>query len=116
MKVLVVGLNPSRKNGKSPTLKRLYTWLDTLNLPVVSFTNVYESYDIEETEPQDIKSISKGYDKVIVLGARASNVVRNMDVDHYCLPHPSGRNLRTNDPIFIHQALEGCNNYLRGQS
>lgn len=116
MKVLVVGLNPSKKHGDSPSLKTLYKWLTYLDLPVVSFTNLYEGYDIDtsKTQGQFIKSISKEYDKVLALGSIVSNCLRVLDVDHFRLPHPSGLNRQLNDEKFVHDQLEACKNYLKG--
>lgn len=116
MKVLVIGLNPSRKHGKSKTLKTLYSWLDVLDIPVVSFTNLYGGYEIKHSEKQDhfIRSISKEYDKIICLGDTVSNCLHHMDIDHGYLPHPSGLNRKINDKIYVHEQLELCKNYVRG--
>lgn len=116
MKVLVVGLNPSRQHGKSPTLRNLYNWLDRLNISFVSFTNLYEGYTAtpgsEKTEY--IARISQEYDKVICLGATVSTALRGMDIDHFRMPHPSGRNRLLNDQRFVDQQISACKNYLYG--
>ena len=116
MRVLVVGLNPSIKHGKSKSLSTLYKWLDYLNLDIVSFTNLYQNYTLGGDDDQDksIKAISKQYDKVLALGSVVSNNLYHLDVDHYRLPHPSGRNRSLNNKEFVHEQLELCKNYLKG--
>lgn len=116
MKVLVIGLNPSRLNGKSPTIKKLYKWLDCLNLDKVSFTNIYGSYDIDPLDQNNInvvKNCAKEYDKVLALGKMASHSLQTMDIPHFGLPHPSGLNRKLNDEKYIHDRLQACKNYLQ---
>lgn len=117
MKVLVVGLNPSRKGGSSPTLKRLYMWMDYLNLQYVSFINLYEGYEISESSCNSakIREYSKEYDKIISLGTSSSSALNRMDIDHFDLPHPSGLNRKLNDHNYVHERLELCKNYLRSK-
>lgn len=116
MRVLVVGLNPSRKHNNNPSLKRLYGWLDELHLKTVSFINLYEDYEIAyKTEKTEfIQSISKDYDKIIALGSQVSRALSNVDIEHFKLPHPSGRNRQLNDPGFVHKELKACKNWLKG--
>lgn len=114
MRVLVVGLNPSKLGGSSPSLKRLYMWMDLLNLSIFSFTNLYEGYEIKNQHPTlfKIKDYSKEYDKVICLGQVVSNYLSRMDIDHFRLPHPSGLNRQLNDENLVHEMISSCKNYL----
>lgn len=114
MKVLVVGLNPSIKGGNSPTIKNLYKWLDVLQLKYVSFINLYDDYGSHYKTPnqQFIKEISVRYDRVLCLGRVVSNTLRNMDIDCFDLPHPSGLNRQLNNVNYVHERLEACKNYL----
>lgn len=114
MKVLVVGLNPSKKHGNSPTLKNLNNWLDRLNLGPVSFINLYEGYEINESEKtiQFIKNISKDYDRVIALGNEVSRNLSSSNIGHFKLPHPSGLNRLLNDSRYVREKLEDCKRYL----
>lgn len=117
MRVLVVGLNPSRKGGSSSSLKRLYEWMNYLNLEIVSFTNLYEDYEIRKDKSQidTVRTISKEYDKIIALGQVVSIALSNVDIDCCSLPHPSGLNRKMNDKEYVHKQLEACKNYLYGR-
>lgn len=114
MKVLVIGLNTSKKYGKSKSLKTLYNWLDVLDLHLVSFTNLYGGYAIKPSEKEDqfIQSISRDYDKIIALGDTVSNDLRRMGITHGYLPHPSGLNRKINNKKYVNERLEICKNYL----
>lgn len=116
MRVLIVGLNPSRKGGSSRSLTTLYSWMDILGLNIVSFTNLYEGYEINKNASQidAIREYSKQYDKIIALGEVVFNSLLSMDI--YCvkLPHPSGLNRKLNDQNFVHEQLVSCKNSLYG--
>lgn len=116
MKILVVGLNPSRKHGKSPTIKHLNQWLKDLDAPMVSFVNLYEGYDIKRTHPDanQIAEMSKGYNKILALGNAVSVTLLRLGISHYRLPHPSGLNRKLNDKRYVHEQLVACKNYLKG--
>jgi hypothetical protein len=114
----VIGLNPSKKHNNNPTLKRLYKWLDILNLKHVGFLNLYEDYEInyKRNKVEFIKECVSEFDRVLCLGSETSRVLLNNDIAHFKLPHPSGLNRLNNDPIYIHKQLERCKNYLNGGS
>lgn len=115
MKVLVVGLNPSVKGGKSTTLKNLTEWLNLLNLQYVSFINAYDTYgkvSISDLKKDELIEKSKGYAKVIALGSLASKSLISVGIDHFKLPHPSGLNRQLNNQDFIHSKLNECKEYL----
>jgi hypothetical protein len=117
LKILVVGLNPSRKHGNSPSLKLLFKWFDELGIQYASFINLYEGYEINGSACQIefIRDISKEYDRVLALGQTVSDHLSRVDVHHYSLPHPSGLNRLLNDKKYVHDQLEACKNYLRGE-
>lgn len=114
MKVLVVGLNPSRKHGDSPTLKTMYKWLDDLKLDPVSFINLYEDYEIDykNKKIEFIKEISKDYDRILGLGNEVSRSLSIADINHFKLPHPSSLNRLLNDSRYVREKLEACRHYL----
>ena len=114
MKVLVVGLNPSRKLGNSPSLKNLHDWLEYLDLKVVSFQNLYEDFDKSKLKICLIKKLSKEYDKIIALGNKVSNQLIKEGVDHFMLPHPSPLNRLLNNKVMIRHSLVACKSYLEG--
>lgn len=116
MKILVIGLNPSRKHGKSPALKLLFQWFDELGINYASFTNLYEGYEIVGSPCQIdyIQSIFKDYDRVLALGQMVSDSLSRVDIHHFNLPHPSGLNRLLNDKKYVHETLMACKNYLQG--
>jgi hypothetical protein len=116
LKILVVGLNPSRKHGQSKTLVTLYKWLDRLNINMVSFVNLYEDYepDYSNSKIEYIKTISRDYTKIIALGNAPSSALHDMDINHFKLPHPSGLNRQINDPRFVDEQIVACKYYLYG--
>lgn len=117
MKVLIVGLNPAKCGGSAPSLKNLYKWLDTLELERVSFINLFGDYGnkYEISNAEFIESIAPDYDKVITLGTVVHKYLVAMQISHYSLPHPSPLNRKLNDPIYVHETLEACKNYLSGR-
>lgn len=117
LRIIVLGMNPSKKLGKSQSLHRLNQWMTTLGVQFYSFDNVYPFYGTFEAAQVDtthVKWICAPYDKVIALGTKVSNILHDLDVDHCHLPHPSGLNRKLNDPIYVHESLLACNNYLYG--
>lgn len=116
MKVLVVGLNPSKLDGKSPSLKTLNRWLTDLNVMSYSFMNIYQDYQINEKTSQAdlIRAYSKSYDKIIALGRTVAVHLDHMEIDHFVMPHPSGLNRLLNDKKFVDLKLQACKNYLEG--
>lgn len=117
MKTLVIGLNPSRNLGRSSSLRSLNKWLDILNLKVVSFTNLYEGFEIDEKENKIdfIKEIAKDYDATLALGERVSCKLSVSGVNHFKLPHPSGRNRNLNNGKYVIEQLKLCKNYIESK-
>lgn len=50
--------------------------------------------------------------KVIALGGFASQVLHKLGVEHFKLPHPSGRNRLLNDRNYEAEQLKLCREYL----
>ena len=116
MKVLVLGLNPSKQLGKSATLKRLREWLEVLELQYVSFDNIYPGFNqfsLKDINADYIREISQASEKVLALGRRVSDILGLMGIDHFCLPHPSGLNRQLNNSKVIESKLMECKSYLR---
>lgn len=115
MKILVIGLNPSKRGSKSPTLKTLKIWLDYLDIKYISLTNIYGGYgkfSLKDVQTDQVKEVSKDYNKILALGSKVSNVLDLMGINHFNLPHPSGLNRQLNNSNYIHERLEACKNYL----
>lgn len=115
LRVLVVGQNPSKRGGTSKSLMRLAEWINVLELKQFSFTNIYDSYEVETASVDPtLDQFVRSYDRVIALGQVASNTLRSMGVSHFDLPHPSGLNRKLNDEKFVHEKLQACKNYVWG--
>lgn len=112
MKVLVIGLNPSKKGGTSSSLRKLYSWMDILGLTYVSFINLYEDYEInyKNKKVKYIQEISNEYDRILCLGSEVSKQLKLLN--HFKLPHPSGLNRQLNNPKYVTQKLKECRKYL----
>lgn len=117
MKVLVVGLNPSKLGGKSPSINTLNKWMDQLGLRTCSFINLYEKDICPEQCQIDLirKMVTVNqYDAVICLGGIVSKQLYLNDIDHFRLPHPSPRNRQLNNKKYVYNELLACKNYLNG--
>lgn len=115
LKVLVLGCNPSKKGGKSQTLKKLDKWLDFLDLKYVSFCNVSHTYgpvNVKDIDHEYVRSIVGSYKKILTLGVTSSRVLSVMGIQHFGLPHPSGCNRNLNDKSYETQKLINCKKYL----
>lgn len=96
----------------SPAIKRLYSWLETLDVRFVSFVNV--SHERGDFRPSDddidflwrCLCIHDG--PIIALGTAVSRHLRRLHFYHFKLPHPSGRNRVLNNPRVAVRALHDC--------
>jgi hypothetical protein len=111
LKVIVFGLSPSTKGGKSKSLTKLKLWLDYIDLQYVSFDNIFWTPG-ETVNAKWIEEISKNYDKIVALGVATGSVLSCLGIDHYTLPHPSGLNRKLNDSEYVNQKLNKCKEYL----
>ena len=112
-KVLVVGINPSFKKKKNPTLIRLHRWMEELGCKPFSFTNVIHKegvYNKSDIDYNWINECSRGYDKIICLGGFVSSAMA--DIPHHMMPHPSPLNRQLNSPEYERRQLELAMEYL----
>lgn len=59
------------------------------------------------------RAIEADHTKVIALGNNAMNYLLKVGVEEFfLLPHPSGRNLKLNDPKFVKATLSQCRRYI----
>jgi uracil-DNA glycosylase len=49
----------------------------------------------------------------VALGNEASKELERLNIQHFKLPHPSGRNRLLNNKKFIDSELEKCKNYIK---
>lgn len=53
---------------------------------------------------------------VVALGNSVSSVLSRLGVEHFKMPHPSGRNRLLNDPVFEMMKLCECREYIEAYS
>lgn len=53
---------------------------------------------------------------IVALGNNASKALHDMRVNHFKLPHPSGRNRQLNDKAFITDRIALCRIWLRDRT
>lgn len=115
MRVIFVGLNPARPGRTlSQALRRLYRWADSLGIGYFSFTNAYYG-SLDEPDLQFLRDCLAGYDRVIALGNVASSSLHKIGIEHFKMPHPSGRNRLLNDREYELAMIERCREYIRGE-
>lgn len=117
MKVLVVGLNPSRRSPnkkvlKNSTLERLNKWMDFFGIINFSFINSYDTIDKSDIDIKRLGIASESYSKVIALGNAVSNSLSKAGVNHFKMPHPSPLNRKLNDKQYEADILIRCKHYL----
>lgn len=126
--VMVVGSNPSRSqpNPKLPffgsrSLAILLYWLEALGCQHAHLTNVSDQVTPEnrplKVSEYQLDRLKAEIDRenptaIITVGKTADHALKKLGVDHYPLPHPSGRNRLLNDPDYVRERLEECQYWL----
>jgi uracil-DNA glycosylase len=112
MKILFVGDCPSAKNISvevafvgTKSHKILLDWIEKLGCNHYEITNSHN-------EEQLTKIKNSGADKIIALGNLASARLDKLNLSHFKLPHPSGRNRLLNNKQFINEKLIDAKIYL----
>lgn len=121
MKVLVIGMNPSKQGRvgakENSTVKKLHEWMTDLGVKHFSFSNSYEhttdKIPLSQINYDRLFTLTQNYGKIIALGNFASEALDKINVSHFKLPHPSPLNRQLNDKNFERHVLENCRNYLR---
>lgn len=115
--ILVVGINPSVKMGKSKTLARLFYWMEEIGVDVFSFTNVIHTTGVYKKADIDydyLKGCCEGYDQVFALGNFASDALARINIPHHALPHPSPLNRNLNCKDYEREQIESARKYIHG--
>lgn len=115
-RVLIIGMNPSMKRLKSPTLKVVDQWATAWGLDYYSFDNIYGhpgSFSLKDIRREEILEQVRGHDRIVVLGSKVSDILRLMGVEHFKMPHPSGLNRQMNNKPFIEEQIRLCKEYLK---
>ena len=119
--ILVVGMNPSGrdvKGKKGPTISKLESWMEQLDVPYFSFINTFDEpgeAKITRVDFNRLHRLSKDYGKIIALRGFVSTVLNKIDVGHFKLPHPSPLNRLLNDREFEKQVIRECKLYLKAK-
>lgn len=120
MKILVIGMNPSKKgrvgNKENASVSKLNKWMTNVGVHFFSFSNVHESTEhlpLSKVDYKRLCTITSGYDKILALGGYASSALNKIEVSHFKLPHPSPRNRLLNDKSYESNILKQCRKYLK---
>lgn len=89
--------------------KRLIEWVKYLNAYP---STVFNRNDIELIGWMTLSMLESNNIKFIALGNKASDYLKDMHVDHFKLPHPSGRNRKLNNKKYVEEQLELALTYL----
>lgn len=126
MKILILGQNPSKDNT-DPDIpfegtrsgKILDKWLqDILGDNGCEIMNCSDNQDFKFTSDNvkflatKIGYVANKFDKIVALGKKADAILKLAGVDHFTLPHPSGRNRLLNDKRFVEDMLTECFLYI----
>lgn len=114
-KVVFVGDAPSINNAVdsiafvgADCFNRLVEWINAIQPDYYICLNSNEL-----TYMSDIhKLVVRADFKVIALGMKAASRLTEFEIDHFMLPHPSGRNRQINDPIAIKELLVEAREYV----
>jgi uracil-DNA glycosylase len=129
LKVLVVGQNPSRHNldpkvafEGTKSFNVIEDWMQEMSVSdnsymlVNAFIKVNQKYnkdefDIAVARLHSYMKIIKP-EKVIALGKMAAKALKKAGIDHFELPHPSGRNRKLNDMEWLQEQLLQAREYI----
>jgi len=126
MRVIFIGQNPSKHNldQNIPFLgtkseRILLNWLKKMSIDYAHciFMNVSNKpgkLKVSDYNLDALKLLINHHKNVpvIALGNIASDVLNRINVKHFKLPHPSGKNRKLNDKTFINIELLKCKEYI----
>ena len=55
------------------------------------------------------------YDGIVAVGAMVRDALKKLNIDHFYMPHPSGRNYLLNDPEYVDNKLNELREYINGR-
>lgn len=113
-KVIFVGDKPSKHNTDpriaflgTKSYKTLLNWMEALEVEDFQLVNRTDPNFVEVVD----KAVKDQYN-VVALGKEAHIALLNINIGHYGLPHPSGRNRWLNDKTKLAAYLKACKEYL----
>lgn len=129
MRLLIVGQNPSKKNtyNNTPFIGtksgiNLTVWLEKINLHITQcpMINCSDDVDCKFNKKDIIKAafkiggemVNTNPDKILTLGNIAHKILARCRIDHFALPHPSGRNRKLNDKQWLDNQLKLAKEYI----
>lgn len=100
--ILFVGIAPgNHPPEKSPTLKRIKYWMNSVGIDNYSWTNLVDykapKLKLSEVNQKEFAEKIKGYSHLIALGNLPSTYLKKNHIPHLKVPHPSGLNRIWND-------------------
>jgi hypothetical protein len=129
--VLVVGSNPSQKSpDNSPfhestaSYRRIVSWFKNHSPLNIKFINLVDE-KTEGNKPlkkskirselENIRRKTDGYNIIIACGKQASNGLKMAEIDHFEMPHPSGRCRFWNDSTASRDKINSMLEYIYGR-
>lgn len=109
--ILFIGDRPSKRTDPNVPFKgaacekRLMEW--------VKIVAGDEEYAIYNRLQINWNNFSHSFCKIVALGNNASYTLTRHGVEHFKLPHPSGRNRQINHQALINGKLAECKEYLQ---
>lgn len=133
-KILFIGSNPSQRStsvvpfyhdtGSNRVLTGWCSHLETGSIESLHYWNVSHQVtpgnrplkmcEIHDALPKLLSKIDEICpDKIVTLGKTADTALCMLKLEHYPMPHPSGRNRLLNDPNYVAEKINGLKNYLK---
>jgi hypothetical protein len=117
--VIVLGIAPSRIQAgtrKGLSLEKVDAWMKAAGFPEYGFHNVIP-YPCERPKWSLVDTHQLLYhanprEKIVALGNFVSGVCSRMGIEHFKMPHPSGRNRKLNDPEYEKSQVNALTEYL----
>ena len=116
--IIFVGDRPSRDNTDldvafvgTESGERLFKWIEYLDIYTYQALNVYTIDSKVDTKNCMYLRKHNGA-TIVALGNNASNVLKKLEIKHFKLPHPSGRNRKLNDKNYVASELQKCREWL----
>lgn len=116
--IVFVGDTPSNKNWNQNvpfvgtiSYKRLLEWIWKLNIDI----SRVEMVNQDSMSQEFIDWCVKRNAIVIGLGVKACTTLQLRRIEHCEMPHPSGRNFKTNSTQWLHMKLRECYIYIHGE-
>lgn len=108
-------LDPAVPLVGTRSYRTLLTWLGSMDVDVTRVRFYNQSDDpFRGYSGQSLnQAIHHNHIRVLALGVKAKNYLLKSNIEEFfALPHPSSRNLVTNDKKYVKTVLEQCRSYI----